>query len=368
MATSSELKSQVDELTKCPICLEDLVNPKSLPCLHTFCLRCIQGHLKDKLPGDTVNCPICRESFQVPHQGIEHLPDNFFINSLIDVMKLSAKSLSAVSCDGCCDDSDLMASNVSSSATTYCTGCGQKLCDRCSKPHQRIPGGGHEVKPLGHDAIVDTLKLQRTFCGLHAGNKLELYCKDCGINVCVTCHLTKHKGHEYEDVNVVSEIFRQQLQDHIKQATNKERHIVEEASSVEVQHREFLIKLENIEKGITETAAELKKRIDKAVKQLTDELTDVKTTASKAVSGKKNELEFQLLALKSFTRYSRELVKSGKPCDIITAHKTLEIRVKQLLEQEDESSWRLPEIVITPDAVFDKISGYVVENSLRKYT
>ena len=57
MAEASELKEYIENVTRCSICLEDLTNPKSLPCLHTFCLRCLEGHCGDKQPKDDVQCP-----------------------------------------------------------------------------------------------------------------------------------------------------------------------------------------------------------------------------------------------------------------------------------------------------------------------
>jgi len=70
MAAAFDLQAHVSDMTKCPICLEDFKDPKSLPCLHTFCLECLRSHCRDKLPGDEFLCPICRNSCLVPEAGI----------------------------------------------------------------------------------------------------------------------------------------------------------------------------------------------------------------------------------------------------------------------------------------------------------
>ena len=57
MATAKQL----DDITECPICTEVYTDPRSLPCVHTYCLKCLKTISKDKPPGDEVACPLCRK-------------------------------------------------------------------------------------------------------------------------------------------------------------------------------------------------------------------------------------------------------------------------------------------------------------------
>ena len=59
---------------QCSICQEDIKDPRLLPCIHSFCLECLQRYCTDKLPGDDVPCPICRSEFKIPKDGIAGLP------------------------------------------------------------------------------------------------------------------------------------------------------------------------------------------------------------------------------------------------------------------------------------------------------
>ena len=36
----------VGDVTECPICAEVIVDSKVLPCIHTFCLKCLKGFLE----------------------------------------------------------------------------------------------------------------------------------------------------------------------------------------------------------------------------------------------------------------------------------------------------------------------------------
>jgi len=81
MATAASVTT---DLTTCPLCLEQFDNPKSLPCLHAFCLKCLQDCFKDNVPEDEVQCPMCRKEFHIPVDGLESLQHHFIVQQLID--------------------------------------------------------------------------------------------------------------------------------------------------------------------------------------------------------------------------------------------------------------------------------------------
>ena len=82
MATASLVTT---DLTTCPICLEQFDNPKSLPCLHAFCLKCLQDCFKENVPEDEVQCPMCRKKFRIPADGLGDLQHHFFLQQLMDL-------------------------------------------------------------------------------------------------------------------------------------------------------------------------------------------------------------------------------------------------------------------------------------------
>jgi len=79
----------MDEVTTCAICMEDFSSPRALPCVHSFCLRCLQGHCRDKRPGNRAQCPLCREEFTIPENGLERLRVNIYLQSLVDAKRTS---------------------------------------------------------------------------------------------------------------------------------------------------------------------------------------------------------------------------------------------------------------------------------------
>lgn len=60
-----------EEFLSCPICTEEYNDPRSLPCLHTFCLNCIADHIDSNTKGVHVpkgfDCPKCHQFVDSPN-------------------------------------------------------------------------------------------------------------------------------------------------------------------------------------------------------------------------------------------------------------------------------------------------------------
>ena len=91
-SSSTTLKKLEEQLT-CAICLHLYINPKTLPCLHSFCQQCLEG-----LPVNNqghkyfISCPTCRRYTQLPRStGAADFPTAFLINNLKEVYDQMAK-------------------------------------------------------------------------------------------------------------------------------------------------------------------------------------------------------------------------------------------------------------------------------------
>ncbi|XP_056467626.1 E3 ubiquitin/ISG15 ligase TRIM25-like isoform X2 [Gadus chalcogrammus] len=52
-----------EETFVCSVCLETMKDPATLPCGHSYCLRCIQGHWDREKNKSCCSCPQCRQVF-----------------------------------------------------------------------------------------------------------------------------------------------------------------------------------------------------------------------------------------------------------------------------------------------------------------
>jgi len=117
-APKPSLKSFLTDLIECSICQDVFDDPRSLPCLHTFCLKCIRDACK-AMPAFCAfhSCPQCRKLFSLPSGGVEALPHDFKTASLVERVKND---------DYCTAHPDDFVM-----ATKFCIKCGEYACSLC---------------------------------------------------------------------------------------------------------------------------------------------------------------------------------------------------------------------------------------------
>ena len=115
-------------------------DPKVLPCLHTFCRRCLE-ELMRRERAMCLHCPTCKQEVPLSHDsGVDCLPSNFFINNILDVVVshdddyengvvARAEPLQPRTCSSCDEGSQV---------TSRCQDCNEHLCDSCVRAHQRV--------------------------------------------------------------------------------------------------------------------------------------------------------------------------------------------------------------------------------------
>ncbi|XP_060076192.1 uncharacterized protein LOC132555849 [Ylistrum balloti] len=133
MATAI-IKTAEDQIT-CSICLEIFQEPKALPCLHTFCKKCINKYIKEKMyqnwRENGYKCPVCRRFVPVseqmnsnPELWAEHLENNHVASSMIDAYKTTKEHM------GTCSD------HPNNKAVYFCIDHSRYICSFCYPQHQ----------------------------------------------------------------------------------------------------------------------------------------------------------------------------------------------------------------------------------------
>ena len=67
---------------ECSICLEQYVEPKILPCFHTFCLACLCQIEPEE---EKIRCPECRREHNLPIDGAKGFKNNFIVHKLVNL-------------------------------------------------------------------------------------------------------------------------------------------------------------------------------------------------------------------------------------------------------------------------------------------
>ena len=186
------LLNNLHEELSCSVCMSKYTDPKQLPCLHSFCLRCLNGIQRTSGRRDKIACPECRQEVNVPDNGnLAALPTNFRINSLLDVLAIRECNTTGVKC-GNCDERRKQ--------SHYCFQCYAFWCEECISFHNKIKANkDHYALALKdfQDQDFENILKRPSFCGIpgHGKKEMEFFCKICEVAICNACALLDHEGH-----------------------------------------------------------------------------------------------------------------------------------------------------------------------------
>lgn len=210
----------------CPICKLNFHNrePKLLPCLHSFCKKCLPDQKRDlQALADNnkrllVHCPICKQDCWE-----KDILDNFFVRDSAEAPSSTMEKNSQV-CMSCEDNTE---------ATGYCVECVEFLCVTCIEAHQRVKFTRDHTIRQKQDMSPESLEIstQRpVFCDIHKQEPLKLFCETCDRLTCRDCQLLRHKDHNYQFLEDAYRSHKQYLE-HMTQQLQEKRKTVEEVSN-----------------------------------------------------------------------------------------------------------------------------------------
>ena len=325
MATTKHL----DDLTECPSCREVYTDPRLLPCVHTFCLTCIQGQSEDKQPGDELACPLCGKEFTVPSNGVGGLAKNFFVQKFLQMRELSGVESQVSHCEAC-SEGEVEEKRV---ATVYCVECQQKICQTCEQYHRTFKATRHHsIVNIGDELVADTLfDALPENCETHSDDPLKIYCVECESAMCTMCYMESHKTHECSDISKVDGDLRKRMAGDVEKTSagvEKYRQMLQNLEKEESELEETIVKIED---EISEKAEQLKQMIDAQKERLVYELLSLKQQRMKEIESLREEIERQLVSLESYKKYVDKVREKGSACDIVRSASVLHDRAGELV-------------------------------------
>ncbi|XP_070546090.1 E3 ubiquitin-protein ligase TRIM56-like [Ptychodera flava] len=271
MAAAPERKV-LDEIGEdflcCTICLEQFKSPKILPCLHTFCEQCLVT-LVEKT--GYLNCPECRQQYQLPVGGVPAIKGNFFMSNLIEIFKQRLEFMQGgeIKCEGC----------QKHTATHRCVECKHYLCENCVMAHKNLPlTRTHQLMTIGeYETAKSTspVTLQAVeYCSIHPKNEIEFYCETCQVPVCTNCTIVKHRipKHVHRDLKDAADEYLTELKAMVDKLKVKEQEAEKNKTLAKQIHSDLRKQCSREERKVRMKAEEITEKIKREEQRLIDEL------------------------------------------------------------------------------------------------
>ncbi|CAH1797088.1 unnamed protein product [Owenia fusiformis] len=333
MATAME--EHVKETLKCKVCYETLTDPRALPCMHTYCCKCLDKLEKiDQGQKQSLSCPECRQIHTIPEGGVAKFKVNFTTSSLVDLIQSMDIIGDNPNCTVCKED------GIDNDALTKCVQCNEQLCKDCDRSHTRY-NKGHTVLDLTGDktqdrtSVLNVVKQRVVYCEMHKTNPLEIYCKVDQCAVCATCYVIDHSGHECVDVHKAA-VNNMELIDELLEKGDKLVQNFEE--SIQNTHK----KKDIMEQEADDVTHELNNDMNTAIQAIRDKYTkhidlvaEKKATCAKQAVAHLGHLHMQKATTESTMSQLRALKQHGHDTQLANMANDISSKSKEWSELKD---------------------------------
>ncbi|KAM4556256.1 tripartite motif-containing protein 16-like [Fundulus diaphanus] len=301
-------QNQLDRETfSCSICLDLLKDPVTIPCGHSYCMKCIKNFWDEEDHKGIHSCPQCRKTF-VPRP---ELSKNTMLAALVEQLKKTG--LQAAPADLCYAGPEDVACDFCSGrklkAIKSCLFCLTSFCKKHLQPH-------YDVAPLKKHKLVEPSKnLQENICSRH-DEVMKMFCRTDQKCICYLCPEDEHKGHD--TVSAAAERTERQRELEVRRENIQQR----------IQDREKDVKL------LQQELEAIKHSADKTVEDSEKIFTQLIRLIQKRSSDVKQQIRSQ-----QETEGSRVKELQEKLEQEITELKRKDAELKQLSDTEDHNQF-----------------------------
>ncbi|XP_068676070.1 E3 ubiquitin-protein ligase TRIM71-like [Montipora foliosa] len=344
---------------ECPLCIETVKNPKTLPCLHSFCLECLDRHAnfaRRQLKA-TIKCPVCQTSFQIPETDtFENLPSSFHLNRLVDVLALEDGSVQSQRCSSC---------DENNTATCYCFVCQDFLCPSCFEAHQRLKASrGHrnvlmdklqaqDVQELIHRPVMCSQKY-------HEDQPLEFYCEDCKVLICHKCTVVSHDRHSKTDTQKAAQEQKMQMSDAVAKVKAE---MVRYESKIKKQtdlRNKNKVEILNEEKKMTDNVEKLIRDLREHERKMKAKFREIYEAEQKHHATRLENFELVATQLKSCFERCQSILDRNFSVEILQTNHAILGRCNELLNVRKPDLYMSPHVHYLVEKKLDLMDRVVV--------
>ncbi|XP_059419193.1 tripartite motif-containing protein 16-like [Carassius carassius] len=325
----------------CPVCLNLLKDPVTVPCGHSYCMSCITDCWDQDDQKGVYSCPQCRQTF-TPRPV---LGKNTMLAEVVEKLKMTklqtarpAQCYSGsgyVECDICTGDKN--------KAIKSCLVCLESYCQTHFERHEEFHSGKR------HKLTDATGQLQEMICPLH-DKLLEIFCRTDQQCICYLCMLDKHKNHE--TVSAAAERTEKQRQlgemqrKYQERIQEKQKELEELKEAVESHKRSAQTAVEDSERIFTE----LIRSIERSRSEVTQLIRDQEKAEVSRAEGQLEQLVQEIEDLRRRDAELEQLSHTDNHIHFFQSFQSLSV---------PPASTNSPSITVSSRLSFDDISKYV---------
>ena len=268
-SSSPRLRRKLEEQLTCPVCLDHFTNPKTLPCLHSFCEHCLEGLPLDK-KNETyyLSCPTCRHCTELPEEGVGAFPVAFHLNNLKEMYSLTKKT-------------------------------------------------------------ADLSNPQEATCSDH-GKPFEFLCEKCDTVICSHCLARNHKHHEYDLISDSYTKHCQKLRECLSPVEGKKEAVKKVLSALGEREGEIRERGEGVLEEIHEMVEEMIAVLRESERKLIEQAKRVTDDKLKVLSEQMKSAEMSLSVLEDVEDYVEQSLKTSSPQQVLRSKKQMMERMSEV--------------------------------------
>ncbi|XP_060801366.1 E3 ubiquitin-protein ligase TRIM45 isoform X2 [Amyelois transitella] len=364
-------KKEVPKEWECGLCKKQLVEPRVLGCLHSFCTRCLQGlhqegeaevwsevdggsiHLEQrehsgggsagsgyesdprnsgsdgswekqhkygiftrKISGKSVQfllCPSCGYETPLPLAGVSALPLNYVLMRKMAI----EEEIASVLCDLC---------NSDNKAESRCNQCLVSVCTSCEEAHRRQKATArHSLQPLD--------PLPAKFCNQHPRAELTVYCATCQQVVCRDCCIISHSGHALANASRSAAERARLLRDACERAKHIPENVQAAARILNAQAFDQDSQAARVESEVQTWAEDYRRAVEAHTRALCTAAARARARYRQKVEEKNRELEDRSAQAAEAIKFAEELLSEGRDDEVLSLSGPALRRLQQLGER-----------------------------------